>query len=104
MNTVTETTDSTHPLLPDAPVGLPIDDIMSLSEHARCLYNQIFDYCTYAADPQYHTLHKFRLAIAKLDHGDRDVLITYFNADPAIQWTGMPCEPYAYYATPYDAT
>lgn len=104
MNAVTELNSNAHALLPNPILGLPIETIMSLSDPARHLYNQIFDYGTYAADPQYHTLHKFRMAIAKLDSGDRDTLITYFNNDPAIQWTGMPEMPYAYYAKPYDAT
>jgi hypothetical protein len=91
-----------HPLLPNAPAGLPIETIMSLSEQARALYDCMFDYCTVAADPQYQTLHKFRNKIAALDNvRDRDILIGYFNSDPAIRWNGMPCAPYAYYEKPY---
>jgi hypothetical protein len=83
-------------------VGLPLELIMSLNDEARTLYDMIYDYCTYAADPQYQMLHKFRNAIARLaNHGDRDILIGYFNQDPAIRWNGMPCAPYEYYAQPY---
>jgi hypothetical protein len=93
---------TSHPLLPDAPIGLPADTIMALSDTARSLYNAIFDYCTYAADPQYQTLHTFRNKIAKIaNQRERAILIDYFNADPAIRWTGMPADPYAYYAQPY---
>jgi hypothetical protein len=75
---------------------------MSLSENARSLYNAIYDYCTYAADPRYQTLHAFRNKIAKIaDERERAILINYFNHDPAIRWTGMPADPYAYYAQPY---
>ena len=99
MNTVTESNSNAHPLLPNPPMGLCIETIMSLSEQARHLYDSIFDYCTYAADPQYQTLHTYRNAIAALDnHRDRDILTTYFNNDPAIRWTGIPQEPYIYYA------
>ena len=98
MNTATQTVNDHHPLLPNPPMGLPIEIIMSLSDPARFLYDSIFDYCTYAADPQYQTLHTYRNRIAALDdHRDRDILIAYFNADPAIRWTGMPEEPYEYY-------
>ena len=94
--------DASHPLLPNAPIGLPVDTIMSLSEQARHLYDTMYDYCTYAADPQYKTLHTFRNKIAKIANlRDRGILINYFNSDPAIQWTGMPCNAYAYYAQPY---
>ena len=99
MNEVTESHSTVHPLLPNPPLGLPIETIMSLSETARHLYDSIFDYCTYAADPQYQKLHKYRNRIAALDNArDRDVLTTYFNNDPAIRWTGIPQEPYVYYA------
>ena len=99
MNTVTESNSNAHPLLPNPIIGLPIETIMTLSEEARFLYDSIFDYCTYASDPQYQKLHKYRNRIAALDnHRDRDILIEYFNNDPAIQWTGMPQAPYMYYA------
>ena len=101
MNTVTESNSNAHALLPNPPIGLPVETIMSLSEQARSLYDSIFDYCTYAADPQYQTLHKFRTAISKLDTGDRDILTTYFNMDPAIRWNGIPEEPYLYYQKDY---
>ena len=93
--------DNMHPLLPNPPMGLPMETIMRLSSKARLLYDTIYDYCTYAADPQYATLHKFRVAISKLTGRDRDILIHYFNHDPAIQWNGMSCEPWQYYAAPY---
>lgn len=99
MNAVTELNSNAHPLLPNPPMGLSVEMIMSLSEQARHLYDSIFDYCTYAADPQYQTLHKFRNQIARLANtGDREILIGYFNQDPAIQWKGIPQEPYVYYA------
>ena len=99
MNTVTELNSNAHPLLPNPIIGLPIETIMSLSEEARHLYDSIFDYCTYASDPQYQKLHKYRNRIAALDTPrDRDVLIAYFNNDPAIRWKGIPQEPYIYYA------
>ena len=81
--------------------GLSFECLQTLSARARALHNQIFDYCTYAADPQYQTLHKFRMAIAQLTGADRSALIAYFNADPAITWTDMPSAPYEYYAAPY---
>ena len=101
MNAATETNSNYHPLLPNPPAGLPVEIIMSLSDQARSLYDSIFDYCTYHPDPQYQTLHKFRLSISRLQGRDRDILIEYFNADPAIHWHGMPCEPWEYYAKPY---
>jgi len=102
MNTVTESHSNAHPLLPNPIIGLPIEMIMSLSEAARFLYDSIFDYCTYSSDPRYQTLHKYRNAIAALDNiRDRDVLIDYFNNDPAIKWNGIPEAPYIYYAKDY---
>ena len=102
MNTITESDSHYHPLLPNPPTGLPIELIMSLHDEARSLYDAIYDYCTYAADPQYQVLHKFRNQIARIENaGDREILIGYFNTDPAIQWRGMPETPYAYYAEPY---
>jgi hypothetical protein len=93
--------NSTHPLLPNPIIGLPIDTIMGLSEKARFLYDTIFDYCTYSSDPQYQKLHKFRQSISKLEGRDRDVLIDYFNNDPAIKWNGMSSPPWEYYKEPY---
>lgn len=91
MNAVTETQ-----------IGLATEQYMSLSPEARSLYDTMYDYCTYAADPQYQMLHKFRKRIAALDNGrERDILIEYFNNDPAIQWMGMPGKPYEYYEKPY---
>ena len=86
---------------PAQAIGLPLEIIMSLSADARALYDAIYDYCTYASDPQYQTLHKFRHKIAQLHGTDKQALVAYFNADPAIQWTGMPCAPYEYYEKPY---
>jgi hypothetical protein len=85
----------------DARIGLTHDQIDALSETARQLYNNIFDYCTYAADPQYQTLHKFRMRIAQLQPPDRDALIEYFNRDPAIQDHNMKTSAWEYYAQPY---
>ena len=86
---------------PKEAIGLPLETVLSLSEDARHLYDQIYDYCTYASDPQYQVLHKFRNKIAQFDGRDKEVLIGYFNSDPAIKWNGMPCEPYEYYEKPY---
>ena len=72
-----------------------------LSQEAKFLYTSIYDYCTYAADPQYQRLHAYRMQISKLHGRDREILIEYFNTDPAITWTGMPSAPYEYYAQPY---
>jgi hypothetical protein len=75
---------------------------MTLSENAKHLYNTMYDYCTYASDPQYQTLHAFRNKIANIaNQRERGILINYFNNDPAIRWTGMPAEPWEYYAKPY---
>ena len=83
-------------------VGLPAETIMSLSDAARTLYNCIFDYCTYAADPQYRTLHAFRTRIAHMENAaERDILIAYFNADPAIHDHNMTVPAYEYFAAPY---
>ena len=87
---------------PKEQIGLPIELIMGLNDEARALYDKIYDYCTYASDPQYKTLHKFRNQINRLANtGDREVLIGYFNQDPAIVFNGMPCEPFQYYKEPY---
>ena len=86
---------------PKESIGLPLETIMTLSPEARHLYDTIYDYCTYASDPQYQTLHKFRNKISKLAGRDRAVLIAYFNQDPAIRWNGIPEEPYLYYAKDY---
>ena len=86
---------------PRESIGLPLESIMTLSPKARHLYDLIYDYCTYASDPQYQTLHKFRNKISKLERADRDVLIGYFNNDPAIKWNGIPEEPYLYYKKDY---
>lgn len=102
MNREADYDNSTHPLLANPPVGLPLNMIMSLSEEARFLYDSIFDYCTYSSDPQYQKLHKYRNRIAALDNArDRDILIAYFNNDPAIRWPGIPEEPYVYYKKDY---
>lgn len=86
---------------PETRIGLPFAEYSKLSDGGKMLYNSMFDYCTYAADPQYQKLHTFRNKIAKLDAGDRDILIAYFNSDPAIRWPGMPAEPWQYYQKPY---
>ena len=72
-----------------------------LSQEAKFLYTSIYDYCTYAADPQYQRLHKYRNQISKLEGRDRDILIEFFNNDPAIRWNGIPQEPYLYYQKDY---
>jgi len=87
---------------PEEHTGLPLELIMSLNTEARALYDSIYDYCTYAADPQYQTLHKYRNQIDRMANaGDRDILIAYFNQDPAIRFHGMHGEPFEYYAEPY---
>lgn len=93
--------NSTHPLLANPSIGLPLETIMGLSEQARNLYDTIYDYCTYSSDPQYQKLHTFRVKISKLETPDRDILIRYFNNDPAIRWNGIPQEPYLYYQKDY---
>ena len=82
-------------------IGLSFEEIMILSDKARQLYDLIYDYCTYSSDPQYQTLHKFRTSISKLTGRDQELLISYFNSDPAIRWNGIPSEPYCYYQKPY---
>lgn len=82
-------------------IGLTLEEIMTLSDKARQLYDLIYDYCTYSSDPQYQTLHKFRTSISKLTGRDQELLISYFNSDPAIRWNGIPSEPYLYYQKPY---
>ena len=82
-------------------IGLAPHQIDALSVQARQLYNNIFDYCTYASDPQYQTLHRFRMRIAALPATDRDALIQYFNTDPAIQDPNATVPAYEYFAAPY---
>jgi len=84
-------------------IGLEFSEYQKLSPDGQDVYNQIFDYCTYASDPQYPRLHIFRTKISKLDSGSRDILINYFNNDPAIRWNGIPEEPWEYYKKPYNA-
>jgi hypothetical protein len=82
-------------------IGLTHHQIHALSDAGRKLYNAMFDYCTYAADPQYRTLHHFRQQIAALPAADQCALIAYFNADPAIQHHHMTCSAWEYFAAPY---
>jgi len=81
--------------------GLPLEKLMLLSDKARTLYDLIYDYCTYSSDPQYQTLHKFRTAINKLEGTDKELMVEYFNSDPAIRWNGMSSLPFEYYSKPY---
>jgi len=82
--------------------GLPGEKYDNLTLDGKVLYNLIFDYCTYSSDPQYTTLHKYRTRISKLsNHTDKQLLIEYFNNDPAIRFNGMSQEPYEYYRKPY---
>ena len=91
-----------HPLLPATPVGLPTETYLSLSDAARTVYNALFDYCTYAADPQYRTLHNFRMRIARIENcAERDILITYFNSDPAIHDHNATVPAWQYFQDPY---
>ena len=97
-----EQTNTLPNFWPQQSIGLPLEMIIKLSPAARHLYDTIYDYCSYASDPQYQTLHAFRNRIMRMANAvERDILIAYFNSDPAIQWPGMPEEPYAYYAEPY---
>ena len=84
-----------------AKIMIADDKFNSLSQEAKYLYTCIYDYCTYHPDPQYQTLHKFRTQIGKLEARDRDILIEYFNADPAINWPGISSKPWDYYKKPY---
>ena len=85
-----------------ARIGLTYDQIDALSETARQLYNNIFDYCTYAADPQYRTLHAFRNRIARIECSvERDILIAYFNSDPAIHDHNATVPAWQYFEDPY---
>ena len=82
--------------------GLPAETIMSLSDSTRKLYDTMYDYCTYAADPQYQVLHMFRSLISRIANpSERNIMINYFNHDPAIRWNGIPHAPYQYYKKPY---
>lgn len=82
-------------------IGLSFEKYSTLSDLAKTLYNSIYDYCTYASDPQYRTLHKFRGKIDSFTGSDRELLIEYFNHDPAISWPGIPRNPWEYYNKPY---
>lgn len=82
-------------------VGLPPEKYDMLTLDGKVLYNMIYDYCTYSADPQYQTLHKFRNKINKFKGTDRELLIEYFNNDPAIRWNGISADPFTYYSQPY---
>jgi hypothetical protein len=102
MNTETNTTETLPNFWPKECIGLPVDVILSLNAEARALYDKIYDYCTYSADPQYQILHKYRNQIDRLANAaDREILISYFNQDPAIRFQGMHGEPFEYYAEPY---
>jgi hypothetical protein len=81
--------------------GLTHTHYDELSPDGKALYNMLYDYCTYSNDPQYKTLHKFRNKISKLKGRDRELLIEYFNHDPAINWNGISCKPWEYYKDPY---
>ena len=82
-------------------IGIPVEKYSKLSQEARYLYTTIYDYCTYSPDPQYKRLHAFRTSISKLEGADRDILIEYFNNDPAINWPGISSKPWDYYEKPY---
>jgi len=83
-------------------IGLTVETVMCLSQETRKLYDLIYDYCTYSSDPQYQVLHKFRGLINRLANpGERNIMISYFNSDPAIRWNGIPSEPWSYYEKPY---
>ena len=82
-------------------IMIPEDQYYELSQEAKFLYTSIYDYCTYASDPQYQRLHKYRTQISKLEGRDREILIDYFNSDPAINWPGISCKPWDYYEKPY---
>lgn len=86
---------------PSERVGLSFEKYDTLSLDAKAIYNILFDYCTYSSDPQYQTLHKFRNKINKFKGTDREILIEYFNNDPAIRWNGISQEPWLYYEKPY---
>ncbi len=85
----------------DDQIMISDDKLNSLSQEAKYLYSMIYDYCTYHPDPQYHRLHQFRTQISKLEARDREIMIEYFNTDPAINWNGISSKPWDYYAKPY---
>jgi len=82
-------------------IGIPTELYMELSQDAKFLYTSIYDYCTYASDPQYQRLHQYRTSISRLPEPDRSILVEYFNNDPAINWNGISSPPYEYYSKPY---
>ena len=85
----------------DNKIMISDEKLNSLSQEAKYLYTCIYDYCTYSPDPQYQRLHNFRKSIDKLTGTDREVLIEYFNTDPAINWNGISAKPWDYYSQPY---
>lgn len=83
-------------------IGMHYEKYDQLTLDGKTVYNLLFDYCMYSSDPQYQTLHKFRKKIDQLtNHTDKQLLIEYFNSDPAIRWHGIPTEPWLYYSKPY---
>lgn len=85
-----------------AHMGLPFNELQQLSQEAKFLYESIFDYCTYSSDPQYNKLHKYRNQIDSLKNfNDKQLLIKYFNGDPAINWPGIPEPAFDYYSKPF---
>jgi len=82
--------------------SIPVATYMTLGAQAQQVYTQLSDYLLSSADPQYQTLHKFRNAIAAIaSDTDKQILINYFNAEQATNWSGMPAAPWEYYAKPY---
>jgi len=81
--------------------GLTTEQYMELSQEAKYLYSNIFDYCTYSSDPQYQRLHQYRNSISKLSGRDHELMVSYFNNDPVINWNGISSPPYEYYRKPY---
>jgi hypothetical protein len=82
--------------------SIPVATYMTLGAQAKQVYNALSDYLLSSADPQYQTLHKFRNAIDSIaSDTDKQILINYFNAEQATNWSGMPAAPWEYYAKPY---
>jgi len=65
---------------------------------ANALYMKMLDYLLMSADPQYRTIHKFRVAIDKVpDAQDKAQLIRAFNEEFKINWGTASQSAWEYY-------